>query len=318
MLIVKRIPIIHKFMRNKITPLCVLIGLLLTFVHFIEAGDFQREPREQIKILFNGRETAIYHAGEALDKSYIHPLMTPDRQCVTYDSPADHLHHRALCVGWPDISNCDFWAEINSPKGKRGKALPTNIKEKELSDGSIRIIENNEWRKEGGTLLLRGIHTWTFLPPEENLQLVDVDLKLTAAAEEVIFGTDPDKPREYHGLTLRIGPFAEPHYFNSEGIEGGQNCKGVPAKWCAMSGLQHGRPVTVAILDSPENDRHPTRYYIQDRGMQFISSSPNFGKPKILKKGETWHVQYRVVAAGAPPEGKEWDLDQLWEDYSKK
>ena len=35
---------------------------------------------------------------EALDV-FIHPLCTPDRRCITYDAPADHLHHRALCVG---------------------------------------------------------------------------------------------------------------------------------------------------------------------------------------------------------------------------
>ncbi|RJP26469.1 MAG: hypothetical protein C4527_15005 [Candidatus Omnitrophota bacterium] len=308
--------LIHPLIRF-IRTFFMIVGCFAVPLMSIASDPWIRQTREQIKILHAGRETAIFHAGAALDKSYIHPLRTPDRHCVTYDAPADHLHHRALCVGWPDISGCDFWAEINSPAGKRGNIIPISVDVIGLPDGSTRIVEVNEWRKEDGTLLLRGIHSWTFLPPQGNLQLLDLDLKLTAAVEDVIFGSDPEKPREYHGLTWRIGPFENPRYFNSDGIEGGQDCQGKPAKWCAMTGWQHGRPVTVAILDSPANDSHPTRFYVQDQGMQFISSSPNFGKPKRLQNGESWHLQYRIVAAGAPPEGKEWEFHSLWNEYAR-
>jgi len=267
------------------------------------------------KILLQGREIAIHHSGQALDKPFIHPLCTPDRRCVTYDAPADHLHHRGLCVGWPDVSGTDFWAEVNAPPGRRGKIVPESITTRNLDNGSVELREKDLWRTEQETELLQSEQIWTFWPPEGNLQILDLDLRLTALEPEVIFGSDPNAPREYHGLTLRAGPFAEPKYFNSEGIEGGQNCKGRPAKWCALSGIQAGGPVLTALLDHPSNSTHPTRFYVQDQGMQFISSSPNFGKPKILKQGETWRLRYRIVAAGAPSEGKSWNLDELWNQW---
>jgi len=273
---------------------------------------------EEIRVFAAGREAAIHHAGAALDKSFIHPLWTPDHRCVTYDAPADHIHHRGLCVGWPDVSGVDFWAEVNSPPGKRGRMIPREVTTAEIAGGGVAIRESNDWAREDGSVLVNEKREWRFLPPRGNLQIVDVNIALTAAQPEVIFGSDPGKPREYHGLTLRMGPFQKPRFFNSEGAEGDQNCHGKPARWCALSGIQSGRPVTAAILDHPSNAAEPTRWFVLGTGMQFISTSPNFTKPKILKSGETWKLQYRIIAAGAPETGQLWNLDQLWREWQGK
>lgn len=309
-----------KHRRSRALSMLALLATLFCY-QSASQGDsplsIGKATREQITVYSDGKEVAVHHSGAGLDKSYIHPLRTSDRRVITFDAPADHLHHRGLCVGWPDVSGTDFWSEINAPPGRRGRMVTTDLVTGKLPDGSVYIEEHNDWVREDGELLVREERTWTFLQPRGNLQLVDVELKLTAAAAEVVFGSDPGKPREYHGLTLRIGPFGSPRYYNSEGIEGGQECKGVPAKWCAVSGTQAGKPVTAAILDHPSNDRHPTKFYIQDRGMQFISSSPNFGRPKVLKSGQQWCLRYRVVAAGEPPDGQSWDLDALWREFAQ-
>ncbi len=277
--------------------------------------------RQQVTVFCAGKEVAVHHSGEALDKSYIHPLWTPDGRIITYDSPADHVHHRGLCVGWPDVSGVDFWAEVWSPEGRRGKIVTRDLLTDVLPDGGARVRELNDWKKPDDVTLLREERTWTFLPPRGNLQLVDVTIELTAAAAEVVFGSDPGKPREYHGLTLRMGPFEQPRFFNSQGDVGDEQCHGKPAKWCALSGIQSGRPVTAAILDHPANHPqgrdHPTRFFVLGQGMQFISSSPNFGTPKVLQSGETWRLRYRVVAAGAPPEGEPWDIESLWNEFAR-
>lgn len=281
----------------------------------------QRHLCEEVTVLVSGKEVAVHHSGDALDKSYIHPFWTPDGRIITYDAPADHVHHRGLSVGWPDVSGVDFWAEVWAPKGQRGKIATRKLVTDILPGGEARIQEFNDWQTEDSTTLLREERTWTFLPPRGNLQLADVEIKLTAVAEQVVFGSDPEKPREYHGLTLRMGPFEQPRFFNSVGDVGDEQCHGKPAKWCALSGIQSGRPVTAAILDHPSNHAqgrdHPTQFFVLGRGMQFISSSPNFARPRVLKSGETWRLRYRVVAAGAPPEGKEWDIESLWKELVK-
>lgn len=283
-----------------------------------EGLSVRRSPGQHVTVFSDGKEVAVHHSGKALDKSYIHPLWTPDRRIITYDSPADHVHHRGLCVGWPDVSGVDFWAEVWAPEGRRGKIVASSLLTDALPDGGARIRESNNWQKQDGTILLREERTWRFLPPRGNLQLVDVNIALTAVETEVVFGSDPGKPREYHGLTLRAGPFGQPRFFNSEGDVGDKQCHGKPAKWCALSGVQSGRPVTAAILDHPSNDCHPTRFFVLGQGMQFISSSPNFGAPKVLKSGESWRLRYRVVAAGAPPKGESWDIDEIYADFCKE
>lgn len=301
-------------------PLIPLLLLTIPVSLVFAAGDgprVERGAREQIKVFLGGMETAVHHFGPALDKPYFHPLWTPDRRIVTYDAPADHVHHRGLCVGWADISNTDFWAEIWSPGGRRGRIDTQSVITEPTDDGGLAITEHNVWLREDGTELLGGEMIWTFHPPRGNLQLLDLDMRLTATADEAVFGSDPGQPRPYHGLCLRVGPFEDVRYFNSEGIEGGQNCKGVKAKWCAVGGLQNGKPALAAILDSPLNAETPARYYIQDRGMQFVSSSPNYDQPKILKKGETWRLRYRTVAAGEPDGPEGWDLDALWNQYAQ-
>lgn len=277
----------------------------------------QRRAREQVTVLFGGKEVAVHHSGAALDKSYIHPLWTPDGRIITYDAPADHVHHRGLCVGWADVSGVDFWAEVWAPKGRRGKVVIEKLETETLPEGPVLIRERNDWQKEDGSTLIREERLWSFLPPRGNLQVVDLNIVLTAVVSEVVFGSDPGKPREYHGLTLRMGPFDQPRFFNSEGDVGDTECHSKPAKWCALSGIQSSQPVTAAILDHPSNDRHPTKFFVLGRGMQFISSSPNFGTPKVLKSGESWRLKYRVIAAGAPPDGKEWDIESIWKEFAR-
>ncbi|MEW6235273.1 MAG: PmoA family protein [Candidatus Omnitrophota bacterium] len=314
--------IFHRF--SSVMRIGLALAILSSVFAFCawsaEKIEIVRKPLEQIKILCQGKEVAVYHAGEALDKSFIHPLWTPDRRCVTYDSPADHIHHRALSVGWPDVSGIDFWAESNSPPGKRGFITPTSVKVQETKDG-VRLVESNQWKSEGGDLLVEGRHEWNFLAPRGNLQIADVDLQLTAAVSEVVFGSeynsDKKSPRTYHGLTFRIGPFADFRFYNSGNDEGDANCMGKAAKWCAISGLQNGGPITAAIFDHPGNDSHPTQFFALGQNMQFLSSSPNYSQPKILKKGETWRLRYRVIAAGQPEKGSAWDLEALWREYAQ-
>lgn len=274
------------------------------------------KERTELTIFDKGREVAIYHSGPALDKPYFHPLRTPDGRVVTYDSPADHLHHRGLSIGWPDVSGVDFWAEVNAAQGHRGYMETRGQKAEVNEKGVMNIEEVNGWFTEAGEVLLNESRKWRFYPPQGNMQLIDVDILFSPVVEKVVFGSNPGKPIEYHGLTLRIGPFEDIRFYNSEGAEGDTDCHGQPARWMAASGVQSGKPVTVAFLDNVDNDTHPSRFFVLGKGMQFISTSPNFEIPKTVYKGRAWRLAYRIVAAGAPPEGETWDLERLWRDYN--
>jgi len=202
-------------MRTSVSTFCLFVLVALMFCNTSSSQaqmgfTIDRAQREEITVSLNGKEVAIFHSGLALDKSYIHPLRSPDGRVITYDSPADHLHHRALCVGWPDISGEDFWAELNSPQGHRGKMIPAGMETRTLPDGSAQIREESIWVRQNGEPLVREQCVWTFLVPQGNLQLVDVDLTLTALAPEVVFGSDKEKPREYHGFTTTLKLMGSP------------------------------------------------------------------------------------------------------------
>lgn len=263
------------------------------------------QDRHEIEITFGDRLLAVYHYGEALDKPYLHPIRMPSGQAITYDAPADHIHHRGLSIGWPDINGYDFWSEFNSPEGKRG-LITTEEVSVDTSDEGITLSSTNRWQTDE-TAIMKSVHRWVFHTPQPDTILIDVTFSFEAL-EPVTFGSNPDGPVPYHGLCMRIGPFANHQFFNAEGDGTGNELRGERSAWCAIRGTQFGHPIAVAILDHPENDSYPTPFAVYDAGMQFISTSPNSEEPKVLQPGDSWELTHRIVATSAPwAFGKTWD-----------
>jgi hypothetical protein len=91
---------------------------------------------------------------------------------------------------------------------------------------------------------------------------------------------------------------AEGDFLNSEKSEG-ENIRGserlTPAKWCAYRSKADGKPVTVAIFDSPANPRHPNKFFTM-RPFAYLAATLNVWKePIALKSGEKLELTFGIA-----------------------
>ena len=143
-------------------------------------------------------------------------------------------------------------------------------------------------------------------------RLLDIDLTLTAAEEDVLFGDT----KEGGLISLRVASSMDVprggRLENSNGGVGEDNVWGKRAAWCDYSGPVNGKTVGVAIFDHPESFRHPTYWHARDYGLMttnpFAVSTFEGEGPSgeyLLPAGESLRFRYRIyIHKGDATEGK--------------
>jgi len=90
------------------------------------------------------------------------------------------------------------------------------------------------------------------------------------------------------------------------GQTGEKETWGKPAKWCDESGMIDGKPYGVAILDHPNNPRHPSTWHVRAYGLiaanifglhDFDKTKPKGSGDFVMEAGKTVTFQ---VPRGAP------------------
>ena len=128
------------------------------------------------------------------------------------------------------------------------------------------IAATFEWTDmEGNNPILTESRVMTFYS-DPKLRYFDVDITLTALAS-VTFGDGKDG-----AFGIRLRPVLQEdkgvsHITNAEGLVGEKQLWGKPSAWCDYSGEINGEKVGVAILDHPENPRHPVRWHARAYGL---------------------------------------------------
>jgi hypothetical protein len=138
---------------------------------------------------------------------------------------------------------------------------------------------------------------------DPKLRIVDFDITLTAAADAVTFGDAKD------GLFgIRMRPVLQEaggtgHIGNADGLAGERQLWGKPSNWCDYSGTVNGEKVGIAILDHPENPRHPVRWHARGYGLfaanPFALAAFTGDKTKdgslTVAPGQSVRFRYRVI-----------------------
>ena len=77
------------------------------------------------------------------------------------------------------------------------------------------------------------------------------------------------------------------------------------------SGVVEEKLGGIAIIDHPENPRHPSAWYvIRDRVMSFYSPAFICYEPYELKAGESFTLRYRVIA-----HNDRWGTEELKSEF---
>lgn len=261
-------------------------------------------------IAWLGEEAFFGFRCNGVPRPLVYPLMAPGDIEMTRNYPQtdgvageakDHPHHTSVWFGHGDINGVSFW----DLKGGTVEKQTLEIK----SEGGTPYIETtNNWVSDDETLATDV--TRIRFGGDDKKRWIDFDFEMTALVDELKFGDTKEGTfamRTHPQLRLENDPAAgvtkaNGSAINSEGVEG-KSIWGKNAKWVAYWGNVDGKPVGFAIMDHPQNLRHPTTWHARAYGL--VAANP-FGlhdfQGKVagagnhtVNKGQSIRFRYRIM-----------------------
>src|SRR5215475_7135683 len=282
-----------------------------------------RAEGDHAAVEINGKPfTTFYMSGEAfgakVTKPYLWPLRAPSGTSITRywpmedvadekDEKKDHQHQRGLWFVHDNVNKLDFWNNEWSYYADQHRKNLGRVNLKKL-DGATSgkdkgtIAATFEWTDmEGNNPLLTEKRVMTFYP-DAKVRMFDVDITLTAL-QQVTFGDGKDGV-----FGIRLRPVLQEDkghskITNADGLVTEKELWGKPSNWCDYSGTIGTEKVGVAILDHPENPRHPVRWHARAYGLfaanpfglsVFTNDKSQDGSLK-LDPGKSLRYRYRVI-----------------------
>lgn len=287
--------------------------------------------KDRIAVEIDGKPFGDFIYGADVWKPYLWPLRSASDKIVVRQYPMsksvagethDHNHHRGLWFGHGDVNGYDFWSAdpLNKQSSKYGKVVVTKVDKANGGKDSGMFTVAMEWKDPSGKTIATESRTMTFWS-DPKLRIVDVDLTITPK-EKLVFG---DTKEGTFGIRLATSLQEDKggHMVNAEGAEGEKNVWGKPSNWVDYYGSVDGENLGVAILDHPENPRHPVRWHSRAYGL--FAANP-FGLAEFVKDkskngaltaepGKTLRFRYRVVIH--PGGVKDADLGGMYQKWVK-
>lgn len=289
-----------------------------------------RSPRAQaceddssVELVVRGDVVTRYLA-YASSKPFCFPLIGPTGLPVTRNYPTvegvegestDHPHHESLWFTFGAVNGVDFWS-----KGE-GKGRIAHKGFTALDSGPVFALlqAENDWLGPDGTRICADTRTLRVYDTPGVVTL-DFEITITATDGDVTFGDTKEGMMACRVAdTMRAD--AGGTIVNSEGLRNAE-AWGKRARWCDYSGPLSGETVGIAILDSPDNFRHPTYWHVRTYGL--FAANP-FGLHDYLGPGAedgsltipaggTLAFAYRfVIHRGSAEEA---GIESLWQLYA--
>jgi hypothetical protein len=290
------------------------------------------DDKKRIDVFINGSIFTSFHYSEAIEKTFLFPVNSPDGSVITRGYPIeprkgeriDHPHHIGIWFNHGNVNGLDFW--------NNSSAIPANQKDlyghiayqktNVIAGGRSGILEVfQNWEDNKGNILLTEKVRYIF-KGDKNSRTIDHISTLTAINGPVIFGDSKeglfairvDRAFEMPSTESLIftdenGNPTEVKALDNTGVSGmylsnmglkGDAVWGTRNAWVILSGVKNKVPVSMAIFDNPKNPGFPA--YAHARGYGLFSLN-NFGQnsydPKkekrsfTIKKGESVTLYHR-------------------------
>ncbi|MBI2680702.1 MAG: PmoA family protein [Candidatus Solibacter usitatus] len=295
-------------------PYCLLLTFLLPLAAQVkvEQGD------NRIIVHIDGKPYGTLYYGPDTMKPYMYPLRAASGKIVTRGYPmetiagesTDHPHHRGLWFGHGDVNGFTFWDnEVSQKTPKTGHMTFKKVEGLTSGKKSGSLAIQFEWQDVNGKPLLRESRKMIFYTGAQD-RILDFDANLTAIetakfgdTKEGIFAIrlasaleEPSKdslpsPRRTGAMTSSTGGRTEKQIWGKQ------------AEWVDYSGDLEGEKLGIAILDHPENFRHPTYWHARGYGLfavnpfglhDFLNDKTADGS-KTLEAGQSMRFRYRVI-----------------------
>jgi len=291
---------------------------------------------DHISVVIDGKPFTDFFFGANTAKPYMWPLRAATGTVVTRGYPIDanvpgethdHPHHRGLWFTHGDVNGYDFWAnEPSQESPKKGHVVLEKIVSVKSGAKSGTVDAVFDWNAGGQTLLKESRKMVFYDVP--NMRVMDFDVTFTPLTK-VTFG---DTKEGFFAIRLAAGleepqkkSPAEPKrtgkMVDAEGREGEKNVWGKRSEWVDYAGELKGEKVGIAILDYPENPKHPTYWHSRSYGLfaanifgehDFYGDKSRNGSVTI-EPGKTLRFRYRVIIH--PGDNKTANIAKMYEDY---
>ncbi len=301
------------------------------------------DAARRVDVTIDGKPFTSYIYPTTLKKPSLFPLRSAKGTIVTRGFPleprpgerVDHPHHVGLWLNHGDVNGLDFWNNSDaipaSQAPKMGTILHRRVVDTKSGADAGELTVETEWVKPDGTPLVAERTHFVFRGTADS-RTIDRTTSLTALKERVVF---KDNKESFIGMRVARGleqPDPKPEvltdasgkpsaakvvdttgvtgeYTSSEGRKG-DAVWGTRGRWTLLSGTVDAEPVTLAILDHPQNPGFPT--YWHARGYGLFAANPlgenvfTKGRKSLdltLEPGQSATFRYRILIleGTAPP-----------------
>jgi hypothetical protein len=312
-----------------------------------------RENENKVDIVINGQlVTSLISTDE---KPVLYPVKTLSGTTLTRGFPleskagerVDHPHHVGIWLNYGDVNGLDFWNNSSAiPEDKKDHYGTIELKEIiSTSSGNDKgVLEtNSDWITPNGKTLLEEFTRYEFRVDTAN-QTYTIDRYTQLKAQDTLVTFDDNKEgmiavRVTRAMELpsdkplvftdESGKATDVPEMNNEGVNGdylssegvtGSDVWGTRAKWVKLHSTIDSEPVSITILDHPDNIGYPT--YWHARGYGLFAANPlgqkvfSDGENELnfkLNPEESVEFQHRIIVHS----GSELNVNEINEQFDK-
>lgn len=273
-----------------------------------------------------------------------YPVMGPGEVAMTRKFPleiiegedTDHPHHQSLWFAHSDVNGETFWSVKAYKDRQPGHQVHQGFTEVVSGEKEGRFVAENKYIASDGRTVMSDKRTVRIpaVADENAPRIIDFEIEIHATDGDVVFGDEKDA-----GMAIRLASDLQAEkrtkdpkvlnpaagkLLNSEGVAGKETW-GKRARWVDAYGKVGDAPVGVALMDHPDNPRHPTWWHSRTYGLLTANA---FGKhffeklddPEagdfLIKDGDKATFRWRFVFHRDGPE--EADIDGQYNQFSKE
>jgi hypothetical protein len=247
-----------------------------------------------------------FNYGSGLTKPLFHPLALADSPPLTVDRPADHAWHHGLWFSWVFVNGVNYWEHDRQSGRPAGRTTWENIDVERGSDFSAKISLELAYAPAGHRAVLRESRRLRVHPPDAaGAYAIDWQCQFTAADKDVTVAVVPIPPAAegvgwggYGGLSIRLAEELEDRRVVTSQGEAEFDAGGVyrgTAPAADYSAVAGGVEAGVAILDHPQNPRHPSPWYAIRTNMSYLNAAVMAPGPLVITPQAPCTLRYRVV-----------------------
>jgi hypothetical protein len=286
------------------------------------------QDEQRLLLLWGGQpvvqlNTAVMSPPEGIDPVYsrsghLHPLWTPEGRIVTEAFPANHPHQHGVFHAWVRTTfegrSVDFWNQLERTGDVRLLAVESRVQGPLFAEVTA-ALEHASLDAAGNRMPVLyeqlSVRAWT--APAELGRILDVSSVQTCSADSAL------RVEGYH-----YGGFAVRGAREWQGVDdcrfltslGDDRATGNHSRplWTDLSGRVDGVVCGVALLDHPENLRHPQPVRLHPEMPYFVNSPPVLGSFEISRQAP-YRARYRLVIHDEAPDAPR--LDRLAAEFGE-